>query len=431
VQRIDTESLSEKYWRLLTGLYFSLTNVGTNYNIIPLIRYLTFEKNQNLVAESTDFFDSYSSNIEIVMEDGKLVTRHFEILPCFLSFTQTEKDSFWLEANLDNSKTTVVSFMKFANDKIEELFIQQEVQNYCICPRDVTKKNNWLTDLGRILVFVVNFILFFGLEINDGKILDNPQLFGFSTNLTRIFLYIVGSLSLVFFFYMTIIQGIIVLKIQEKRAIKDSEQNKKKGKCYHYLKVIWYMINNKEETFQTRSIWCILLCLGFSVAGVFIDFFWFSFTMAYLVIFSPHILEVTNAVWNPKKRILSTVALSAIVLYWFAIVAFVYFGNDFNGVVKDSNIALVNCLIVIFDSWYKFGLGAFLADNGRSAIMEEDAGENLYKPKGPRIWYDFFFYFFVPTLLLNILSGIIIDNFGEKRSKSDTIRHRQNDQCFV
>ncbi|CAI2384151.1 unnamed protein product [Moneuplotes crassus] len=431
VQKFDTEGLSEKYWRLLTSLYFCLTNYKNKYGIISSIRYQPFEENQNLVAESTDFFDSYSSNIEIVMENGKLITRHFEILPCFLSFTQTEKDNFWLEANLDNSKTTVASFMEFANDKIEELFIQQKVQGYWICPRDVTKKNNWLTDVGRFLVLAVNFILFFGLEVNDGKTLDNPQLFGLASKLTRLLLYILGSINLAFFFYMTIIQGIIVLKLQEKRAIKESEENKKKGKCFHYLKVFWYTIRNKEETLQARSIWCILLCLGFSVAGVFIDFFWFSFTMSYLIIFSPHILEVTNAVWNPKKRILSTVALSAIILYWFAIVAFVYFGNDFNGVVKDSNIALVNCLIVIFDSWYKFGLGAFLADNGRSAIMEEDAGENLYKPKGPRIWYDFFFYFFVPTLLLNILSGIIIDNFGERRSNSDTIRQRQNDQCFV
>ena len=190
------------------------------------------------------------------------------------------------------------------------------------------------------------------------------------------------------------------------------------------------MLNNREETLQVRSIWCLLLCLGFSLAGIFIDFFWFAFTLMYLIIFSPQIMEVTNAVWEPKKRIFSTVALSAIVLYWFAIVAYVHFGSDFNAVVKDSNMALISCLVVIFDSWYKFGLGSFLADNGRSAIME-NGDDNEYKPKAGRIGYDFFFYFAVPTLLLSILSGIIIDNFGERRSKSDTIRQRQNDQCFV
>ena len=131
--------------------------------------------------------------MEIVLGTGELVTRYFEILPCFLSFTQTEKDNFWLEANLDNSKTAVNSFMTFANDKVDELFIQQKIQDLWIIPRDVTKKNNWFTDIGRLLVIVVNLILFFGLEVNGGKVLDNPRLFGASSGFTKLLLIILGA----------------------------------------------------------------------------------------------------------------------------------------------------------------------------------------------------------------------------------------------
>jgi len=167
----------------------------------------------------------------------------------------------------------------------------------------------------------------------------------------------------------------------------------------------------------------LLLCVGFSLAGILSDFFWFSFTTIYLLSFSPQILEVINAVWEPRNRIISTILLSAVILYWFAIIAYVYFGSDFDQTVGSSN--------VIFDSWYKYGLGAFLSDNGKSAIMETVDEANQIKIRGPRMTFDFLFFFIVPTLLLSILSGIIIDNFGERRSHSDTINEKKSQRCFI
>ena len=161
------------------------------------------------------------------------------------------------------------------------------------------------------------------------------------------------------------------------------------------------------------------------------NYFWFAFTLLYLIVFSPQMLEMTNALWKPKKRIFTTIAMSAIVLYWFSTIAYVYFSSDFNDVVKDSNLTLIRCFVVIFDSWYKFGLGAFLAEYGESAIMEEIAGQNEYRLNGARVGFDFSFFFIVPTLLLSILSGIIIDNFGQRRARSDNIRQRQKEQCFI
>jgi len=200
------------------------------------------------------------------------------------------------------------------------------------------------------------------------------------------------------------------------------------GSFKNLLKLIYYTLKNMEETFQSRNLWCYIVCIVFSLCGLVDDFYWFAFTMTYLVIFSPQILEVTRAVWIPRKRIVSTVVLSTIILYWFAIIGYVHFSKDFDEVVKGSNQNIRRTLVVIFDSWYKFGLGGFLADNGQPAIKDDD--EN-YSTKGSRIAFDFLFFFIVPTLLLSIISGIIIDNFVERRANSDTISERQNDQCFV
>ncbi|CAI2385590.1 unnamed protein product [Moneuplotes crassus] len=430
VQKIDTEGAFNQYWRLLKHFYFLINPLKGKLLPISQTGYKSFEKEENLIVKANNFFDGHSSCIEIVMKNGELVKRHFEILSCFLSFTQTEKDNFWLDANLDNSKTAVNSFVPFASDKVDELFIQQEVQNLAICLGEVTKKSNWLTDILRLLILGINFILFFALETHKGKHLDNPKLFGLSYGETKIILNTFGIVILLIFCYITIVQGIIVTKLQGRRSIQQDEKYAS-GKCSRFLRTCWYMIQKYDKTLQSRSIWCLLLCIGFSIAGVASDYFWFSFTLIYLVIFSPKALEVTSAVWEPRWRIVSTVILSAITLYWFAIVAYVYFGKDFNGVIEESNLTLRRSLVVIFDSWYKFGLGAFLADNGRSAIMQDVEGENKYKIKEARMGFDFAFFFIVPTLLLSILSGIIIDNFGERRSKSDSIQQRQNDQCFI
>ncbi|CAI2371227.1 unnamed protein product [Moneuplotes crassus] len=428
VQRKDAEGMWTMYWKLAKGLYKKLKFYKRRYSPIKLKKYERFISNKNLRAEATDFFDSYSSSVEIVLPNGEIVKRYFQILPCFLSFTQSGKDEFWLKANLDNSKTAVCSFVKYATDKVEELFIQQEIQDLPVCPKDVAKEESWLTDVTRFLVITINIILLFGLEINEGEILDKPSIFGLHYKTTRATLLILCSLLFVLFCYIFAIQGTIIMRLMAKRAVRGK---KRRNELVTFSRTFRYVIENKEETLEQRNFWCLLPCLIFSFIGIAFNYFWFAFTLLYMVIFSPQILEMTNALWKPKKRIFSTIILSSMVLYWFAILAYVYFGSDFNYIIPDSNQTLTRTLAVIFDSWYKFGLGAFLTENGKSAIVEEINGENQYNLNGARLAFDFGFFFIVPTLLLSILSGIIIDNFGTRRSVSDNIRKKQSEQCFI
>uniref|UniRef100_A0A7S3NWX7 Ion transport domain-containing protein n=1 Tax=Euplotes crassus TaxID=5936 RepID=A0A7S3NWX7_EUPCR len=278
------------------------------------------------------------------------------------------------------------------------------------------------------MILILNFFLFFSLEINDGKITKNPNMFGIGKDATGITLWFLGFGIMILMVYLFILQSWIMCILQDKRKDKWYTQSYKDGPIKSVIKLVYYIWKNTEETLHSRNMWCYIVCIGFSLGGLLNDFFWFAFTMTYLVIFSPQIMEVTRAVWMPRKRIVSTVILSTIILYWFAIIGYVYFGKDFDEVVKGSNLNMRRTLIVIFDSWYKFGLGGFLADNGRPAIQDE---EENYSIRESRIAFDFLFFFIVPTLLLSIISGIIIDNFVERRANSDTIAERQNDQCFI
>ncbi|CAI2361739.1 unnamed protein product [Moneuplotes crassus] len=121
VQLADQQGFLAKYLKLFRDLCFKINPFRNRYTPITEADYKPFEKQKNLAIQATNFYDSYSSSIEIVMADGQIVTRYFEIVSPFLLFTQDEKDKFWLDANLDDSKTTVNSFVKYTADKIEEL----------------------------------------------------------------------------------------------------------------------------------------------------------------------------------------------------------------------------------------------------------------------------------------------------------------------
>lgn len=137
-------------------------------------------------------------------------------------------------------------------------------------------------------------------------------------------------------------------------------------------------------------------------------------------------MEVLRAVWQPKWRIIVTFLMVILIMYLYAVISFVMFENDFKKNIEDSCQNIFGCFIVIFDSWYKDGLGGFLSEESPAT-----AEDGTYKARWGRIIFDFMFFLIVPTLLINILSGIIIDNFAERRSNRDMIKQRQQSQCYI
>ena len=153
--------------------------------------------------------------------------------------------------------------------------------------------------------------------------------------------------------------------------------------------------------------------------------------MTYVLFFSSKAVEIMSSIYEPRWRILVTIIISFVTIYWYATIAFVYYGDDFNQAVTGSNQTLRKTLVLIFDAWHNAGLGGFLADNGSSAVYRESDDEKIFRTKDSRLAYDFSFFFIVTTLLFSILSGVIIDNFGEKRATNDSIADKQSERCFI
>jgi len=140
-------------------------------------------------------------------------------------------------------------------------------------------------------------------------------------------------------------------------------------------------------------------------------------------------MEIVNAVWIPRVRILSTLIMIMIVMYFFSIISFLFFYEDFDSNLSNSCKGLLECSITIFDVWYKAdgAIGGFLGDNYSSLTQ----GGDEYNPDTLRIIYDSLFNFLVAILLVEILSGIIIDTFSSIREKRESLEEKQNSMCYV
>ena len=131
----------------------------------------------------------------------------------------------------------------------------------------------------------------------------------------------------------------------------------------------------------------------------------------------PVLANVIKAVWGPKKAIFFTFFLYLVIMYVFTVFSYFYLYKVYADGFCDS---LWRCLLTSFDKSFKNdgGIGGFLnpyddltLDGENGTIDGRD--KNIYM-------FVYFFYrnlFFIILLIvmLNIVSGIIIDEFKSLR----------------
>lgn len=108
-----------------------------------------------------------------------------------------------------------------------------------------------------------------------------------------------------------------------------------------------------------------------------------------------------------------------IIIFFFTVVAFLGFNEEFTSKVDRTPLCdnLLSCFLWIFN----YGL--------RSAAFMEDAF--LTERTVPRLIFDLLFFFLVIILALNLIFGIILDNFGKLRQKKNEIERDKENRCFV
>lgn len=144
-------------------------------------------------------------------------------------------------------------------------------------------------------------------------------------------------------------------------------------------------------------------------------------------------LKQVLSVFNENKASLAaTLALFMVVLYIAAFLVFNLYRADYeaaagpdDGDGPDFNLYcdnLQNCMLSTINIGVRAGGG--IGEAMRQPLISEDS---YYS----RALFDFGFFVIVNIILMNILFGIIIDSFADKRAQADDFKREVRGQCFI
>jgi len=132
--------------------------------------------------------------------------------------------------------------------------------------------------------------------------------------------------------------------------------------------------------------------------------------------------SLLKAIWEPKFAILGTIVLMFLIMYFFVIISYNSFPTDY----PDGDCySLWTCFISSTDQTLKnSGMGNYL---NSSYTVTDNSLEMDYE----RLIYDNLEFLLITLLLIAIISGIIIDKFGELRGRREENEADKKASCFI
>ncbi len=260
-----------------------------------------------------------------------------------------------------------------------------------------------------------------------GDRLDNKTLCGeVSGDTTSLILTIFGSL-------LTVLYGIIVLSFLYKFALSTyyrmkmrwdnrrespGESSQIRGRFLFVAEIVWTVMGNFELLFNVTGL--IMALLGCIMHPLF-----FTFHILTVAFRSKRLLNVLKAIMGPVTGILLTLLLFIVLQYLFAVIAYVSFPDDYLNYTCDS---LLHCFLYDIDQTFK-------ANGGFAATLQPtytvNANTNDVSIKYYRIVYDFLTGFLLVIVVMQLLSGQIIDEFKSLRDEAQKIEADISSSCII
>jgi hypothetical protein len=184
------------------------------------------------------------------------------------------------------------------------------------------------------------------------------------------------------------------------------------------LDLLWDQNVLREEFFVA-----VTLC------GLGYHYCFFTLLLLDFVMISEDALNTVRSVTKPWRALVSLVFLYLIVMSIFGVFGYVYFTPQaFAGAdaVDRQCTTMIDCLsLVLYNGIIDSSLGAALASiyPGTS-----DGAGNTYTS---RFFFDLAFYICVGALLVNMVTGVIVDTFSSLRDETEQRRKGLESQSFV
>jgi len=268
----------------------------------------------------------------------------------------------------------------------------------------------------------------------DGR-LDIPQLFGyFEVDSTKMALLILGI-------FLTTFQGIVVmsfmykyvlstyyrlaLKWENKANNAPPDEDAENSKLGAMANTTLFILELLFRTIVNFELLHNLANLTLSICGCAVHPLFFTYHAFVAAFVSKKLQAVLNAIIGPIYSIMLTLFLYMLMEYLFAIIGYSLFVDRFPDYTCAS---LIDCMLYIIDKTYKgdFGVGSTLDP----AYSSDEVSETT-SFQAPRMIYDFLFTLTITLVIVQLLSGLIIDKFRSLRKEAESREEDLRSSCII
>ncbi|KAK2709545.1 inositol 1,4,5-trisphosphate receptor-like isoform X2 [Artemia franciscana] len=409
------------------------------------------------------YFASHTGQIEIEREDKRLEQIVFPIPEICEYIVEETKQKVFQSCDRDDKGSKVSDFFSRVDGLYEEMRWQKKLRSFST----LYWTSAQMSQSGRILFYLALMV-----------------------NVIIIFFYpFFGEASRTYYTlqrYFNLIFSIFLISLMTSFIYKDKQKAKDLAFCtfvllivilfgphpalvfFGALKVVIKVVhivsimgnygmfpNTFIEAVKNYELVYHFLYLVVSLVGLIIHPFCYAFLLLDVIYREETLKNVIQSVTKNGRSIILTAALGFVLVYLFSIVGFIFFQDDFQ--LEIEPIVRPSCGDV---SEFESGLpqsSECLAQLGESTRQRScdtllmciitalhlgvrsggGVGDILRKigPEEPgyiyRVVYDMFFFFVMIVIVLNLIFGVIIDTFADKRTEKDKREEILKNSCFI
>ena len=420
---------------LVIGMILHLATFGRvkKFNLIRSI----FKRANYEDKYAVDFYKQSTASIE-VLKDDKVYIIYFFKLPFCNRLNKFEKQQFLESMDRNNNQSKLMSIMRYADQVKYELETDYKIKEFAakipIFGVIVSNIEFW-KDLSLLISICLNLLNFLAshyeqtattLCIDDGVCLEIKKwneiqtLGGLNENEYD---SLIQSLSL----FQCIIGCLIYAEYMARKSPSFYKLNKEQAEELNYTgnKKTFYIFH--KTIYEICTSFSVIYYTGvvvFGFLGIYKSNFFFSYLLLEIVTRFKTLQNVLLAIKKPYKELILIFILWIILIYYFSIIGYVWFReSEFPRPDKDCN-SLLKCVATIFHQNNRM-------DNGISGYLNKRNDKPSKNPFTWRFFYDEIANLMLKILIVNMISGIIIDNFAALRKLETKMINDMNFVCTI
>ena len=420
---------------LVIGLVIQLTTFG-KVKKFNLIRYI-FNRKEYKSEDALKFYEQSTASIEVLKEENVYIIYFFK-LPFCNGLNKFEKQQFLEDMDRSNTQSKLMDIMRYGDQVKYELETDYKIKEFAskipIFGVILTNIEFW-KDLSLLISICLNILNFLAshyeqtattLCVDDNVCIEikkwnEIQTLG-SLN-EKDYDQLIQSLSL----FQCIIGCLIYAEYMARKSPSFYKLNNELAEELNYTgnkKTFFILYKTIYEIITSFSVIYYTGVVVFGFLGIYKSNFFFSYLLLEIVTRFKTLQNVLVAIKNPYKELILIFILWIILIYYFSIIGYVWFrDSEFPRPDKDCN-SLLKCVATIFHQNNKM-------DNGISGYLKKRNEKPSKNPFTWRFFYDEIGNLMLKILIVNMISGIIIDNFAALRKSETDMIYDMNNICTI